>query len=72
MIYDIVTKLKPKWYQLRWQLARFFIFLAKECYHESPEVRAFLMKIAVDKMIYGKAITVIDPQNFIPPKGNRE
>ena len=36
----------------------------KVFYPENPEVRAFIMKVMTDKMIYGQAVTRIDPTSF--------
>lgn len=57
MSYEFKTKIpKPKWYRLRNQLSNFFLWLAKKCYAENPEVYAFMMKKATDAMIYGSSM----------------
>lgn len=57
MSYDFKTTLsKPKWYKLRNQLSNFFLYLAKKCYSENPEVWAFMCKKIIDQQIYGSSV----------------
>ncbi len=58
--YDIEPKQKPKWYQFRWQLACIFVRIARWIYPESPEVKAFLLKIMMDSRITGKFVNGVD------------
>jgi len=51
---------KPKWYKFRNRLSNFFMWLARKCYAENPEVHAFFMKQLIDYSIYGRAVTRVD------------
>ena len=67
--YDITANTpKPKWYKIRHRLSNFFLRLAKKCYPENPEVRAFLVKQFTDALIYGRVITRVGPEKFAKEK----
>ncbi len=64
--YDFKTTTpKPKWYQYKNHLSNLFLWLAKKCYAENPEVMAFICKQMTDVMIYGNSVTIIDPTRFM-------
>lgn len=68
MFYDIVTEIKPKWYQFRWKLSNLFLWIAKKIYRENPDVWAFFSKITMDKMITGKSFVRVDPKEIYKNK----
>ena len=64
---NVTAKDKPKWYQLRWKLSNLFVEIGRRIYPENPEVMAFYMQMMSDQMIYGNAITRIDPEKLFNP-----
>ena len=63
--YDIKPKQKPRWYQLRFQLANRLVRLAKWIHPQNPEVLAFYQQGIMDMMIYGKHITRVAPEEEV-------
>ena len=55
----------PKWYNFRWKLSNILIDLARKIYPNNPEVEAFWTDLIVDQMIYGKAITRVNPEEMM-------
>lgn len=62
--YNVTTKIKPKWYQLRWQLSNLILKIARLVYPPNPDVWAFMVQCQMDMMVTGKAITRVDPMEY--------
>ena len=63
-MYSIIATEKPKWHNIRWKLSNAVVLVARWIYPENPEVKAFLMQVMTDQMIYGQAVTRIDPKEI--------
>lgn len=64
------SKEKAKWYQVRERIAYALVRLASKIYPDSPEVRAFYIKLMVDHFIYGGAMVRVDPTEYIKAPGD--
>lgn len=67
-MFEIAAKEKPKWFQLRWKLANNLVKLARAIHPRNPEVYAFMMQMAVDELICGKAVVRIEPDELYKTK----
>ena len=63
---------KPKWYQIRWQVSNIFFKIGTWIYPPNPEWYAHITQMMVDEMIWGKAISRIDPNEIYKPEGSNE
>ena len=63
-MYSITATKKPKWYNIRWKLSNSVVHLARWIYPENPEVKAFILQMTTDQMIYGQAVTRVDPREI--------
>ena len=64
-IFNVKSKDKPKWYELRKKLSNFFVLLARKIYPYNKEIPAWMMEVYLDQAIYGKSFTRIDPKEFM-------
>lgn len=66
-MYSITATAKPKWHNIRWKLSNAVVRLARWIYPENPEVKAFLMQVMTDQLIYGQAVTRVAPGDIFKP-----
>ena len=60
--YRLKTKVKPKWYELRFRVANWFVNIARMIHPDNPEVWLFYTQLAIDQAVYGKSVIRIDPR----------
>jgi hypothetical protein len=69
-MYSITPKEKPKWYELRWMIAKKLVQLANWIKPSNPDVMAFYTQQMIDLAITDKTITRIDPYSVQEIKDN--
>ena len=68
-----ITPIKnyPKWFQIRWHISNFTVWIARKIYPENPAVTAFYVQQMHDIMITGNSFVRINPRDvYIEPKAD--
>lgn len=70
--YRMDTKLKPRWYDLRWKLSSWLVEFARWVHPGNPDVWAYFVENAIDKMISGELNDHAEPGAWLEERTRHE